>query len=114
MYTLYGINSCSTVKKAKGWLIEHEIEFKMHDYRSQGLDIELLNILEAKVGGWDKLFNRRSISWKKLTDEQRENISKESALAYMLETPTFIKRPVLVKDDVAIVGFTPDSYEKQL
>ena len=35
--TLYGIPNCDTIKKARGWLREHDIDFVFHDYRKQGV-----------------------------------------------------------------------------
>jgi len=113
MATLYGISNCNTVKKAKDWLQENNIAFQFHDYRKQGLSAELLASLEETVG-WEKLLNKQSTSWRKLSDEQKGNISKQTALEFMLETPTLIKRPVLDTGDKMIVGFKAENYQKEL
>lgn len=113
MLTLYGISNCSTVKKAKDWLTENNIEYQFHDYRKQGLTIDLLNSFEVKVG-WETILNKRSTSWRKLSDEQRESVSKKTALQYMLESPTLIKRPLLESDEKLIVGFTAENYQQEL
>ncbi|GAM62034.1 hypothetical protein JCM19232_6339 [Vibrio ishigakensis] len=39
---MYGIPNCDTIKKAKKWLQEQNIEFEFHDYRKQGVDEELV------------------------------------------------------------------------
>lgn len=113
MTTLYGISNCNTVKKAKDWLQDNNIEFQFHDYRKQGLNAELLESFEA-VLGWEKLLNKQSTSWRKLTDDQKANISKQTALQFMLETPTLIKRPVLDTGEKMIIGFKADNYQKEL
>jgi len=113
MYTLYGISNCNTVKKAKDWLTENNIEFQFHDYRKQGLSAELLEQFEQSLG-WEKLLNKQSTSWRKLTDDQKANISKQTALEYMLETPTLIKRPVLDTGEKMIIGFKADNYQTEL
>lgn len=113
MTTLYGISNCNTVKKAKDWLQENNIEFQFHDYRKQGLTAELLESFES-VLGWEKLLNKQSTSWRKLTDDQKVNISKQTALQFMLETPTLIKRPVLDTGEKMIIGFKADNYLKEL
>ncbi len=113
MYTLYGISNCNTVKKAKDWLQDNQIDFQFHDYRKQGLTAELLETFEA-VLGWEKLLNKQSTSWRKLTDEQKSNISKQTALQFMLETPTLIKRPVLDTGEKMIIGFKADNYQTEL
>lgn len=113
MPTLYGISNCNTVKKAKDWLQDNNIEFQFHDYRKQGLNAELLESFEA-VLGWEKLLNKQSTSWRKLTDDQKANISKQTAMQFMLETPTLIKRPVLDTGEKMIIGFKADNYQKEL
>jgi len=113
MYTLYGISNCNTVKKAKDWLQENNIEFQFHDYRKQGLTAELLETFETTLG-WEKLLNKQSTSWRKLSDDQKANVSKQTALQYMLETPTLIKRPVLDTGEKMIIGFKADNYQAEL
>lgn len=113
MHTLYGISNCNTVKKAKDWLEQHNIEYQFHDYRKQGLTAELLESFETALG-WEKLLNKQSTSWRKLTDEQKKSVSKETAMEYMLETPTLVKRPVLDTGERMIVGFKAENYQQQL
>jgi arsenate reductase-like glutaredoxin family protein len=38
MLTMYGIKNCDTIKKARRWLEAHQIEYRFHDYRADGLD----------------------------------------------------------------------------
>lgn len=113
MFVLYGISNCSTVKKAKDWLQENNIDFEFYDYRKQGLTIDLLESFETAVG-WEVLLNKQSTSWRKLSDEQKTNVSKKTALQYMLETPTLIKRPVLDTGKKMIVGFKAENYQQVL
>ncbi len=113
MYTLYGISNCNTVKKAKDWLEENQLDYQFHDYRKQGLSSDLLNYLEAGLG-WETLLNKQSTSWRKLSDDQKRDISKQTALQYMLDTPTFIKRPVLDTGEKMIIGFKVENYQNEL
>lgn len=113
MYTLYGISNCNTVKKAKDWLQDNGFEFQFHDYRKQGLTAELLDSFEV-VLGWEKLLNKQSTSWRALSADQKSNVSRETAMQYMLETPTLIKRPVLDTGEKMIIGFKAENYQKEL
>ncbi len=113
MHILYGISNCNTVKKAKDWLEANHIEYQFHDYRKQGLTADLLDSFEAALG-WEKLLNKQSTSWRKLNDEQKSNVSKQTALQYMLETPTLIKRPVLDTGEKMIIGFKAENYQEEL
>ena len=114
MLTVYGIPNCDTMKKARKWLADNEIEYEFHDYKKQGIDKKTLVVWEKQVG-WEVLLNRRGMMWRKLTDDQKANINKASAVDIMLEIPSIIKRPVIVTDDGnVLVGFKEDEYQQML
>lgn len=92
--TLYGISNCDTVRKARRWLDDNDVQYRFHDFRADGLDAALVHRwIEDK--GWEQVLNRRSTSWKAMSVTQREGMDAESALACILEAPTLVKRPVL-------------------
>ncbi|MFT7258689.1 MAG: Spx/MgsR family transcriptional regulator [Glaciecola sp.] len=111
MTTLYGIPNCDTLKKAKKWLESNQIEYQFHDYRKDGLDEQWLINTEATVG-WESMLNQRGTTFRKLTDEQKNEINRETALALMLEFPAMIKRPILFNKGSYYVGFNTDNYTK--
>jgi Spx/MgsR family transcriptional regulator len=109
--TLYGISNCDTIKKAKKWLESNQIDYQFHDYRKDGLDQQWLINTEAKVG-WESMLNKRGTTFRKLSEEQKDNIDREAALALMLELPAMIKRPILHTQNSYFVGFSADNYSK--
>lgn len=113
MIILYGIKNCDTVKKARTWLDQHNISYRFHDFRSDGLDNELLTQLEQQAG-WENLLNKRSTSWRQLTEQQKDNIDKSTALQLMQDIPTLIKRPVLKIDTGLLIGFKAETYQNTL
>ena len=112
MITLYGIPNCDTVKKAQRWLQANEVEFSFHDFRKDGLTEEQLNEWAATLG-WEVLLNKRSTSWRALTDDVKNNIDEASAIREMLAAPTLIKRPVLATENGLKVGFKESEYSAQ-
>jgi len=59
-----------------------------------------------QVGGWSKLVNRASTTWRQLTDEEREVSDDNGWLALLARYPALVKRPVLVTPDGNVsVGF---------
>ena len=105
MLTVYGIKQCDTCRKSLKWLSAQGIEHRFHDFRIDGLDAKLLHDW-FKSPFADKLVNRRSTSWRQLTDEQRKAEGK-ARIQLLLEFPTLIKRPVFVTDHIITVGFNP-------
>lgn len=108
--TMYGITNCDTVKKARAWLASHDVAYRFHDYRADGLDADRLNGWSGKVG-WEILLNKASTTFRELSDEDRMGLDEKKAKALMLAKPTMIKRPVLELGDRILVGFKPDVYQ---
>lgn len=113
MHILYGIKNCDTIKKARKWLDEQGVEYRFHDYRVDGLDEALLQRFNAALG-WDAMLNKRSTSWRQLSNTQKDTLNEQNALQLMLEIPTLIKRPILDTGEQMIIGFTADQYQKAL
>ena len=111
MTTLYGINNCDTVKKAMKWLDSHQIDFKFHDFKKQGLSQALLTQLLAK-SDWTTLINKRSTSYRNLSAELKENLTGDIAFNTVIDLPTLIKRPVLLHNNQVYVGFAIKNYQE--
>lgn len=110
MTIIYGIKNCDTVKKARRWLEENNIEHSFFDVRADGITADLISNWNSQ-SGWQTLLNKRSTTWKNLDPTSRDNIDEASALKLMLEQPTLIKRPVLAHGDNITVGFKVDQYQ---
>lgn len=110
---LYGITNCSTVKKARTWLEQRSIEHRFFDYKKHGLEPELAKIW-LQQSGWEKLINRSGLTWRGLTDEQKQAVrDNASALQLLLEKPSVIKRPLLENNGRLLhIGFDEAAYKK--
>lgn len=113
MITLYGIQTCDTVKKARNWLDEQQVQYRFHDFRTDGLEAELVDQLEQALG-WERMINRRSTSWRRLDHSVSSDLTADKAKNLMLEYPTLIKRPVLDTGEKFIIGFSIDEYQTLL
>lgn len=110
--TLYGIPNCDTVKKARTWLTQNDIDHAFHDFKKSGIDRNLVQHWLQHVE-WETLVNRKGTTWRALSDERKAAIvDADSAIALMLESPSVIKRPVLVIESGAHVGFSADLYQR--
>ena len=109
MTTLFGIKNCDTVKKAQKFLTAADIAFDFHDFRADGIDALTVQSFIQQLG-LDKVINKRSTTWKQLSDEQKNSLTAETAAAICLEQPTLIKRPVLIHDGQFHIGFKADQY----
>jgi len=108
---LYGIKNCDTVKKARQWLSAHNIECEFHDFRSDGIALDMVERWLDAVGS-DKLLNKRSTTWKSLDCNIRDNLVEQDIPALLVANPTLIKRPVLERDADVLVGFSDKVYNE--
>ena len=94
--TIYGIKSCSTMKKAFIKLDELGVSYEFHDYKKQGVEKETVQ-LWVNALGIDKVLNKRGTTWRKLTDEQKSeaDASVDAAIALLAENTSMIKRPIV-------------------
>ena len=105
MLVVYGIKSCDTCRRARKYLTDHNIDFRFHDVRDDGLDIQMLERWNQRIG-WQRLLNKQSLTWRKIPEVDRNDMNHDKALAAMIDNPTLVKRPVLETDDFIAVGFS--------
>lgn len=112
MTTIYGIKNCQTVQKALSWLEANNIQYTFWDYKKQGIDKTHLEVW-CKELGWQKVLNRAGMMWRKASQESKNKVvDQETAIEFMIDTPTAIKRPVVESDNRLSIGFDEGEYEK--
>jgi len=112
MIKLYGIPNCDTVKKARTWLQSHHIAVEFHDFKKHGLS-EALAQSWLKQTSWELLINRKGMTWRGLTDEQKSITDNKAAQQLMLDKTSVIKRPLIEQDGKLLhIGFDEASYKK--
>jgi len=111
MITIYGIKNCDTVKKALLWCRDRGIAHQFHDFRQEGLDRALLESWAEELGVLT-LLNKRGTTWRKLPDNQKDNLNEKEIIELLLEYPAMIKRPVFDLGAVRHVGFSQKDQEE--
>ncbi|OBW95470.1 hypothetical protein QV08_04900 [Gallibacterium salpingitidis] len=109
MLTVYGIKNCDTVKKTLAWLQQHHLEAVLHDYRQQGIDRNFLQQV-ADYFGWENLVNKKSTTWRNLDQQTKEQLNQDNVFDLLLAQPTLIKRPIVLGDNVQLIGFNQKQY----
>jgi len=110
MTKIYGIKNCDTMKKTFKWLDTNSVSYDFHDYKKNGLDLDVL-ALSIATHGWENVLNRRGTTWRKLPDNIKENMNAELALQIAQENPSIIKRPLLVHKNKSYLGFKDTDYQ---
>ena len=104
---VYGIKNCDTVKKALVYLNDHDVNYQFIDFRQNPISQQVLIKMVESVG-WELLINKRSTTYRFLSEEEKSNINYD----LVLRLPTLIKRPVLVQGENIMVGFSEQQYAK--
>jgi len=107
--TIYGIKNCDTVKKALKFLSSKSLPHEFIDFRENLISEDLYKTMEEGVG-LEMLINKRSSTYRLLTDDEKQNIGYELVSKY----PTLIKRPVLIQNGEVMVGFSEKQYSELL
>ena len=113
MIKIYGIPNCDTMKKARKWLDSNNLDYELHDYKKLGVPEKNLKQWINKTG-WEIVLNKRGTTWRKLSDEIKNNIDENSAIQVMLDNPSAIKRPVLESGKTLLIGFKEGEYNTLL
>lgn len=107
-WIMFGLKSCDTCRKARRWLDSQGVPYQAHDLREAPPTRNLVQQwLDA--AGPEKLVNRRSTTWRNLSENVRgsagPNADPEILLGLLGEHPTLIKRPVFQRGTQVLVGF---------
>jgi Spx/MgsR family transcriptional regulator len=112
---LYGLAKCSTCMKARAWLDAQGMPHVFEDYRDVPIEPATLKAWAGSLGGWEKLVNRASMTWRNLEDNLKTPASDKEWLSLIAQYPALIRRPVTVYADHSVtVGLNEKRYAEKL
>ena len=91
---IYYLSTCDTCRRILKELSAHEHDFDLQDIKSNPLSVRQVDELAARVGGYEKLINKRATLYKeqKLAEKPMSEADWRNLL---LQHYTFLKRPVI-------------------
>lgn len=105
--TVYGLKNCDTCRKAVKWLEARGVAYKFHDVRADGLS-QSQAAAWLKRGTADNLVNRKSTTWRALSDADKARAEGAGAASLLAEHPSLVKRPVIEAGSDLLVGWTEE------
>ena len=107
---------CSTCKKAKKWLDDHEIRYDdRHIVENNPSKDELKEWLAKSNKPVRKFFNTSGLQYKALgLKDKLPEMSEEEQLALLATDGMLVKRPILVGEDLVRTGFRQAEWETAL
>ncbi len=113
---VYQYPNCSTCRKALKWLDAHGIDYQAIDLVADPPSAAILaSVLERSANDLRKLFNVSGQSYRQGGWKDRvATIDRTEALAALAADGKLIKRPLVLGDEVALIGFDADAWAEAL
>ncbi|PXW93128.1 regulatory protein spx [Streptohalobacillus salinus] len=114
MVTLYTSPSCTSCRKAKAWLEEHDIPYHERNIFSESLSIdEIKEILRMTEDGTDEIISTRSKVFQKL-DVDIDQMPLKDLINIIKENPGILRRPIIIDEKRLQVGYNEDEIRRFL
>lgn len=114
MVTLYTSPSCTSCRKARAWLEEHEIPFVERNIFSEPLSIdEIKQILRMTEDGTDEIISTRSKVFQKL-NVNVESMPLQDLYRLINEHPGLLRRPIIIDEKRLQVGYNEDEIKHKV
>ena len=116
MLTFICYNKCGTCQKARKWLEENNIEYGFRDIKTEKPELSELRVFHELSGlPLRKFFNTSGQLYKSMELKNKlPAMSDEEMLSLLATDGMLVKRPILVDDDVVLVGFKIKEWEEKL
>lgn len=105
---------CSTCQKAKKWLTENNIDFTDRNIVEQNPTVEKLSTWFKQSGlPLKRFFNTSGMLYKEQNlKDKLPTMSEEEQLELLASNGMLVKRPLLIGEDIILIGFRQDDWEK--
>ncbi len=114
MVTLFTSPSCTSCRKAKAWLEEHEIPYKERNIFTEPLTIEeAKQILRMTENGTDEIISTRSKIFQELNVDL-ETMPLQDLFKLISENPGLLRRPIIIDEKRLQVGYNEDEIRRFL
>ena len=111
MIKIYGIKSCTSVRKALAFFKSKNLEIEFFDFKKQSPSA-------SKIASWAKqinidiLMNKKGATYRKLGIKDL-NLNNEEKLQWLEKEAMLFKRPVVENGSDVFVGFDEGEFEKR-
>ncbi|MBN9653896.1 transcriptional regulator Spx [Halobacillus litoralis] len=114
MVTLYTSPSCTSCRKAKAWLEEHDIPYTERNIFSEPLTLdEIKEILRMTEDGTEEIISTRSKVFQKLKVDF-DQLPMQDLFDLIQDNPGLLRRPIILDDKRLQVGYNEDEIRRFL
>ena len=114
MVNLYTSPSCTSCRKARAWLKEHNIPYAERNIFSDPLSVdELKQILQMTEDGTEEIISTRSKVYQDL-HVNIDDLSLKDLLDLVQRHPGLLRRPIIMDEKRLQVGYNEDEIRRFL
>ena len=114
MVTLYTSPSCTSCRKARAWLKEHNIPFSERNIFSEPLNINEINqILQMTEDGTEEIISKRSKVYQDLNVDL-DDLPLKTLFDLIQKNPGLLRRPIIMDEKRLQVGYNDDEIRRFL
>lgn len=110
--TLYWYPNCSTCRKAKKWLEDHDVAYEaVHLVEETPTKETILALMDASELEPKKFFNTSGKVYREQNMKEKiKDASKEEMATYLASDGMLIKRPIVTDGHKVTVGFKEEDF----
>ena len=111
---VYAYKNCSSCQKALKYLDQRKIPYQLLPIVEQPPSLTELQQMLEHVDSFRNLFNTSGTLYRelKIADRLKAGLTQDEALQLLAEHGKLIKRPFLLGEKVAAVGFQPKKWDQ--
>ena len=114
MLNLYTSPSCTSCRKAKAWLKEHDISFKERNIFANPLNKEeIMQVLRMTENGTEEIISTRSRTFQNLKINL-DDLSIDQLIDLVEKKPSLLRRPIIMEVRRLQVGYNEDEIRRFL
>lgn len=114
MVNLYTSPSCTSCRKARSWLKEHNIPFKERNIFSDPLSKdEIKQVLRMTEDGTEEIISTRSKVFQEL-NLNLDDLTMDELLDLIQKNPGLLRRPIIMDEKRLQVGYNEDEIRRFL
>ncbi|NLO71459.1 MAG: arsenate reductase family protein [Porphyromonadaceae bacterium] len=107
---------CGTCRKAEKWLKDNGIDYTYRPIKEANPSYDELKIWYEKSGlTINKFFNTSGLLYRSNNMKEKvKTLSENELLNILASDGLMVKRPILLKDDIVLIGFKEEEWRENL
>ncbi|MFF2875825.1 transcriptional regulator SpxA [Gottfriedia sp. NPDC057991] len=108
MVNLYVTSSCTSCRKAKAWLEEHDIDYSVKNIMNESLTLEeIKSILRMTETGTEEIISKKSKTFQEL-NINIDSLPLNELYKLIINNPKMLRLPIILDEKRLQVGYNEE------